>query len=563
MPETLPPPSPESLVESVNTVEKMRDMREREAERAGHYGVQRLVYSLDRSNTSDLALQKVPDTARYGYSIGMLSYNELVGFDGLGVEPLDVLKRVEKDNVEDGTPMYVLAEGNEEINVFREGRGLSINFSSGIEREPDYDNPKKPDLIDRKIKERFASSPAHRALSKMRNEVIDQGQPLGSIKTETFDPEEDRLGTLAMLSDLGFVGHWPTSSSIDYGESLDSFISEQEKYDVFRIDEGDNVTYIYTDNGIQRQLTINSQSGECSIGFQQVPDYFYNERANQSEAESVPFVETECAKEMFETLDSCGLMMSPQYQAEMLRIGESERFGSVYTQMSREVSKWVNNTSRQKLSNLFAMYNPKTHAKGSSPHGFNSGEAYHEALQSEMTQQELQDQEDYISRKIASIDTSEMNEPARILFEMIKDCISRDGVTGAGNFLPVTKSQIQINGGACFDVASYYIGAAGDRTGLKSIKLEGVSMLEKTHGAHTFMLQEEAVLNGVRLPKGTLMQKGEDGGWAALRLTPFCFDSEKDRNATGPEMAKSYKNEEKSIRVIGGTALTNLILNST
>ena len=117
--------------------------------------------------------------------------------------------------------------------------------------------------------------------------------------------------------------------------------------------------------------------------------------------------------------------------------------------------------------------------------------------------------------------------------------------------------------GACFDVAAYYLGAAekfrDSSRGLEHVTASDVAMLEKTHGRHTFMLQERAILNGVALPKGTLMQQGADGGWAMLRLTPFCFDSPEDQLATGSELAKAYANETQAITSIGGVSLAHIV----
>lgn len=132
--------------------------------------------------------------------------------------------------------------------------------------------------------------------------------------------------------------------------------------------------------------------------------------------------------------------------------------------------------------------------------------------------------------------------------------LTRDADTTSTPELPVTQEYVQISASACFDVAGYYLQAVDiGRIGL--IHENGVAMLEKMHGGHTYLLLHSTVLNGVELPKGTLMQKNLDDKWAMLRLTPFCFDSEEDQLATGSELAKSFEYQTALLQRFGSTAL--------
>ena len=146
----------------------------------------------------------------------------------------------------------------------------------------------------------------------------------------------------------------------------------------------------------------------------------------------------------------------------MMNVGEADRYGSIYTQLSREVAKWVNSPHRKKLSNLFVPLDEQYLGKKlveTTPYlGVSLAVEEYNSKTSEFTGLEPQ-----IEAAFASIDpATAKGEAAQTLLTMIKEVISRDAEAQAVSDLPVTSKNIELRDGACFDVAAYYIGAAGD-----------------------------------------------------------------------------------------------------
>lgn len=109
---------------------------------------------------------------------------------------------------------------------------------------------------------------------------------------------------------------------------------------------------------------------------------------------------------------------------------------------------------------------------------------------------------------------------------------------------------ISINGGACFDVATYYCQAY--RYGKLYLKIiNGQRFLEKTHGNHTLINLSPIYFNGIQLPKGSLFTTVNGDEFAFLRLTPFMFDNRQEMvSAFGTEVIKAEDDGGNLLQII-------------
>jgi hypothetical protein len=270
------------------------------------------------------------------------------------------------------------------------------------------------------------------------------------------------------------------------------------------------------------------------------PEGVYREHySNIPGIESAPFIDTECAEEFFAAIDQVGLSLTTEYERPMIDAGKSaDRYGSVYTQLSREIAKWVNSPSRAAFDNLFSS-------------------DYASAEQTNHYDEIRGSQRERAKHALRRLDTEGLGEPATLLLSLIKQVALREEHNPPSD-LPVTDRNISMKDGACFDVASYYIGAAAGRGVIGEVSHGGKEFLEKNYGSHTFLSREEVVFNGIRLPKGSLFKQEDDGSWAFLRLTPFAFDDPHDQEVFGTEVAAITKSFPEEVAYIGGTALGNL-----
>lgn len=561
-PQPFPAPVPEALIGRVDTLGRLKEVRHREAETGERYALRRIISSADMIGDPNSVFTNVEDNDRWTDQ-GILGIGDYIALDGLGYAPDRVVGLLGRDK-DQTQPAIEVRVGNEHLQVKRYGDGLTVKFAMDSQSPVDAFEEVKPVAIRQKVVDRYMQSPAHVAMHELADRASGNNQA-GELSTRDFDLEADRLGSLNLLSSLGLTWSQFSPDMLSVHTSVEEILaaSSVEKFGVSKIEDNPQELIVRTEpHGIARTVTVDRLHKTARVSFAGDRAYWYQERANQVQVQSEAFLETKCAEEFLGALDAAGLMPHPRYQNEMIRIGDAERGGAVYTQISREIAKWVNRDQRRQLSNLFVRFDTRTHAKGKSEYGnFFESEGIQRDLEYERTDEETEAEEAAIKQRLLAIDESAFSEPTKLLFRLAKQSILKNADRSGISELPVTKSDIRVGDGACFDVAAYYIGAAGSgwQNKLKSVTVNGVNILEKTHGSHTFMLQEPAVLNGVELPKGTLMQQGDDGGWAMLRLTPFCFDDPKDQLATGSELTKAYENEKEAITRIGGVSLGNIV----
>lgn len=558
----LPPPTPESRVESLQTIDMLRDAREVAAQNRAELAMKNSVLSLDMSNPPDSGILAVSDTARVGYDFVQLSYDDLLSYESLGVAPETVIEKTGYDSGPNDEVVFTSTVGDETLTAKRYAQGLSLTFDVAG-HEPDFSDVRKPVAIRQVVTDRYMRSPGHRAVAEAAQSLHTSNEIPETVETGAFDTSSDRLGTAALLSRAGFMQYEIDEKVLASSESFADILENSDlPYNVDRVETDQGIEYVTTHRGVTTKLVFDETGTQASLQFRYDKNYYYAERANKSSAESIPFVDTICAEELCTTLDDVGILLSPQYQEKMTSLESADQYGAIYTQMSREIAKWVNRPSRQHVQELFVMFEPGYHANTDlNDIGYSRGVINRRSHEDEMSNEQAEAEESEIIKRLQSIDTKSLSEPARVLIEMVQDCLGDR--TGSNNLpeLPVTQSEIKIKNGACFDVTQNYISAASESRGLGQIEDSGVRLLKKTNSTvTTYMLQEPTALNGVRLPKGTLMQKGDDGGWAMLRLTPFCFDDPIDRLAMGSEIAKIDNGITKTTATrVGETALNTLI----
>lgn len=249
------------------------------------------------------------------------------------------------------------------------------------------------------------------------------------------------------------------------------------------------------------------------------PTPYMMETANQSPGSKCEvFINRATGREFIRALEKSGLRFSANFE-DFLITGRSaafdDRYGGAYSQISRILAKIIHSGDITGLNDVFVS------ASGNQI----SSQQLEKLVQFESHDKGVQAFQD-ILRQILSIGNKTSSDPS------------------------VTSSKISITAGACFDVVSYYA-QAQELGKLYNVELFGRSFLGKTHGARTFINTEEFPFNGIILPKGSLFVKGEDGGLAFLRLTPFMFDSRDDMvSAFGTEIIKAERNEGNIAAVV-------------
>jgi hypothetical protein len=499
----------------------------------------RSTFTHDRIQNPQVEVTKVRNDG-FEHYMPSFTANNLIGLEALGVDVPQALDTVRQSPRSYDAPQQTILthrSGNEQLEVLVHENAFKLKFNiDGV--ESDYSNTDVPTGANELVKQRFAQSPAHQALARANQQLKQADETPHGFIMESFDPTIDPIGTLAFLEDIGMT------SGLDYrfreGMTAAELLENVGACAAYGVTQTENeATHIFDweqewTGGVLKSLTIDKQTGAYQFEVVQDPAARYLEQGNQTQERAVPFIETECARELCSVLDNAGLMFHPQLQSEMMDLGEADRYGSIYTQLSREVAKWVDNPDRTALRNVFV---PAEAARD----------------------YDADDGEQAVRQRWAAVPHTAHGEAATTLLGMIDSSLARVPGAEQPSDLPVTHKEVKIRDGACFDVTSYYIGAAGGRNGLRTIDEGGVKLLEKTMGSHTFMSTEPLVFNGVQLPKGALFNKNDDG-YAFTRLTMFAFDNPADQIAVaGSELAKTQASEEQTLRAIGGTTLNHLL----
>lgn len=513
----------------------------------------RLALGFNQSTYANSSIDKLRDTY-IAYDIGRVQASDLIAFDALGINPSELAVATRDYINEESDVLYSPTVGDETIAVRHRGNGLSLKLTVAG-HETDYSRPMPATAINQKIKERYDAIPGYRALNEVKALWQDQRHLPPVIATQPFSVDGDPLGHAMFLSDIGLIDGSQIADKLRSGLSVEEISTEFKDILAFDVDEASDATRTtYTWGGAaERKLTHDKETGTYTFSVTQRPELAYAEVANQAPTvESIPFLETDAAKQLCSILDSAGLMFHPAYQLEMMRIGEAERFGSAYTQITREIAKWVDKPDRALMSKLFV---PKDPAYSGTTLIENSSDFTLREYYDQTADGSAEDIESLVRKKWqdATLERTISGDAALAIVNMVDDIIGREASTEVATDLPVTNQDIKISYGACFDVASYYLFSE-----TRPYEAEnGVPMLEKLGGAHTFLTTEPLVFNGVRLPKGALMTR-QDDGWAFLRLTPFSFDNSDDKMAFGSEVSKALRDPKVTSQALGSLSIARL-----
>lgn len=212
-----------------------------------------------------------------------------------------------------------------------------------------------------------------------------------------------------------------------------------------------------------------------------------NNNKNKSSV-AIPFLRGVTGNEFVSAFESVGLEFSDRVLDALVgqdRGGFTTRYGNSFSELSREVAKFVNNPDRS-IHNLF-----------------------------------VQDGQQAVDALI-KVDAAEFSSPAtRELMLLLQRTLVREKSAQHVSSVPVHKGEVAMNVGSCKDAEIYFCKSPPASLFLK----EGTPMLHKLHGEKTAINLEPIIYKGVELPAGSLFQVHEDG-YTFVRFTSFCFDPE-------------------------------------
>ena len=537
----------EQYQQSLSYVDMMREKRWAAAESAALGALRSLAYGADQISQPVGTLAKM-DPA-YSTDMGILSPSDLVAFDAIGMDVAVIAGGVTRMNsgesiaektLDDGTEVAVHALGGERSVV-----SVHLAPDSPIERAG-WALSRRSKLLNDVIKKRFSQSPAHQSLHMAAEQATHIDATTQHVSLEPFSPRIDPLGTLAFFSGIGFPvdTYHSTGRAMARGETpaqvLEGLLQRASQLEQTVNHDGSMITEWESSAGVKTRIFYDTQDDKMTVTFAGQPERYYAEKANQSSEMSTPFIETKCFEELSAVLARHNLGFSPALEEEMLSTNQADRYGSVYTQISRELARWVNSPTSASPHKLFALQERDSDASAGFP---------------ERDEMSIDEVDQRIKDVLTEISLEGLGEASRALLDLAQQALS---APRSGTTLPLTQRPIDVTKGACFDVTGYYVSAALEtgRQGIAPIEVAGVPMLEKNIGAHTYMLTEETLFNGVRLPKGALMGRLSDEGWAFLRLTSFTFDSEDDKQVFDAEIRKAVVNNElRAGRKLGEVSL--------
>jgi len=236
-------------------------------------------------------------------------------------------------------------------------------------------------------------------------------------------------------------------------------------------------------------------------------DPLLKEKGNQAPSvKCESFIHRSTGQAIIVAMERAGLRFSADFEQFVVssRSHEyDERYGGVYTQLSRVFAKCIWSGSIDRLKNVFVS------ATGAPP-----------------SVDELW--------LLAEHETE--NEGVRHIQALLAQILNNPSDQSE---IEPTETQVKIQNGACFDVTSYYCQAVSQNK-TYARKINGKPFLLKTHGSNTLMNAEPIMFKGINLPRGSLFTIGGDGKLAFLRFTPFMFDTREDMvSSFGTEVLKA------------------------
>lgn len=236
---------------------------------------------------------------------------------------------------------------------------------------------------------------------------------------------------------------------------------------------------------------------------------------HDAESTTEPFLDTKTGSEFMLALDASGLRPNKKLVDLLAGVENSaekvgnKRYGNSYSDLSREVAKYVNNPQRP-LSRLF------------------------------------EGDEESARQLLLAIDPTTIESgPASLMIIMLQDAVARSGDTqDLESSIPVHEGQISMTLDSCKDAEVKFVdimssngfGSHRENLGVVPIGPE-VTMLHKVNnGGATAINATPIMYKGIFLPTGSLFQrhKNEQTGeieYAFVRVTSFTFDAQDARDA--------------------------------
>ena len=401
-----------SSVESLLTGEQMlaefRAERWQNAENLSSHAMSRALRRIDRISQPDVTpLDKNVDFVPYMTS---LSPAEVIALEGVGIDPTVLVPKPQQaENMLSKPELLDVSSTYKEKGFFALGTAKLVveqetyetnTFSYRILSDNETDKASLRSYLQNRIGEAFAERPAYQRV----HEVVTKGGDAPDSVSITLNIDEDAQGVLSVMADVGLF-RWNNAQvqeRILQGKITPKEAIAQELTDRAKksgVDSADFTKATY-DDGVKYTLFLDKHTGDISVTLEQQPADYYVERANQWHETSEAFIDTKCAGELFDLLAAQGLTVSKGVRHEMTRAGEAARFGSIYTQLTREIAKWIGhpNHKRTIVSNLLAMQNSSQ----------------------ESDQGDGQDQEPLVREALLKIKPDAISEPTRVLVEMMQ-----------------------------------------------------------------------------------------------------------------------------------------------
>ncbi len=226
------------------------------------------------------------------------------------------------------------------------------------------------------------------------------------------------------------------------------------------------------------------------------PDY--NQRIHEG---VTPFIETEAAQELLSAFEHVGLTPTKHIRDTFAEVaGLEKRYGHGYAELTREIAKCVNNRDRS-LKTIF------------------------------------ESEGDDVAQKILQLGPA--NDPAaKVVHDLLVDVVDRKQPDGTITELPMSAHEIRIRDGSCKD-AEYYVsdgGVINDEAGEPLF-------VRSTYHRPSVMTMRPTLLNGVRLPAGSLLAV-EDDGYVFMRILSFAFNENEALHVFGAQEAENRMNSQ-------------------
>ena len=228
------------------------------------------------------------------------------------------------------------------------------------------------------------------------------------------------------------------------------------------------------------------------------------------------FIKSKTAKDVWEFLGKYGIelngiFMNAVTEGSMGRGHFSSRYGNGYTEMTSKLSDYIGGErGKRQVRHLFDVYDP----------------------------QQL--------KALVDSDKSGLNEPSRLIIDMLCDLISPKKDMDIKEFVRWESNLSKRGDGACEDGEYYLIeerkeGETEEDDDFLYYYQHGGRDDETRNGFYVAMTKNSILVDGVELPKGFFVRVSKRGEVQPIRASMFCFDPDDSKDAFGVQYDKAEK----------------------